>query len=85
MMINLRRLAAFGVVLGSFLSGLIFLSARSDFRARGCPGIPRAEWEATVNCLDGSLAQWVFGLTSAALIGLALLIWPGRRTGRRAA
>lgn len=64
----------------SILAGLIALAARSDFVMRGCPEIPRDAWPATVNCSDGSMGQWIFGMVSIGCLCLfgALIVRGGR-------
>ncbi len=68
----MRIVVSLVLVLIAAGSALIFSAARSDFSFRGCPDIPRDEWEMTLNCSDGSLAQIVFG--GVALISFALAI-----------
>ncbi len=77
---DLRRVASGLCLLAGALSAMLASAARSDFVFRGCPGIPRAEWEATANCADGRFGQVLFALGTVLCLGLAIAVWPRRRT-----
>lgn len=64
-----------GLALGAAICALIAVAARTDFVFRGCGDIPRAEWEATVNCLDGWFAQVVMSGLALGLLGASAFIW----------
>ena len=72
---GLRILGMGAAGVAGLMCALLFSAARSDFTFRGCPDIPRAEWEATVNCADGWLAQVVFGALGVGLAIVAFVIW----------
>ena len=64
-----------GLALGAAISALIAVAARADFVFRGCDDIPRAEWEATVNCLDGWFAQVLMSGLALGLFVASALVW----------
>lgn len=68
-------IAAWGAALAA-LAGLMWWAARSDFVFRGCPDIPRDEWELTANCGDGWFGMVLFGsLAVICAAWAAVLVW----------
>ncbi|MEL7165588.1 MAG: hypothetical protein AAGL96_08940 [Pseudomonadota bacterium] len=70
-----------GVLLLGFVAAvcaLIVSAARADFAFRGCPDLPRAEWEATANCADGWFAQLFFGGAALLMAVAAAVLWRWR-------
>ncbi len=69
-----------GLGLGAAVCALIAVAARADFVFRGCDDIPRAEWEATVNCLDGWFAQVVMSGLALGILAASALVWQRGRS-----
>lgn len=70
------RVAVLGaLIIGAAVCAMIALAARADFVFRGCNDIPRAEWEATVNCLDGWFGQVAMTGLGLGLLAASALVW----------